>query len=940
MSGAQLFMACLLVAHIVSVYVFMVGFMLTRIELPRRSECDASPTAYDAVREFAAVHDLSGDYSRRLERWHAAGSPSVVPEWDGNGCWMQRRFRKAVLVVVDALRFDFAHYDQDLDHDEHLNFRNRLKLFERISSTSPEHGRLYVFEADPPTTTMQRLKALVTGGMPTFIDFSSNFDSNAIREDNIVHQFRKSGLHLVMMGDDTWINLFPNTFHKAYPYPSFNVKDLHTVDDGVIAHLRPEVDAGAFDLLIAHFLGVDHIGHRFYANHPTMKDKLTQLDGVLDDLVGALDNDTILFVFGDHGMTSDGNHGGTTAKEANAALFVYSKRAIFPRSTGLRHPIHPSIKQVDLVPTVSLLMGTPIPYANLGMVISDMFGLNGDLAQRVHALRTNAWQVQRYLHEYSTESDVFETESMQHLTSEFLAVDGQYLDATLEDAGRRNVVLEDIVSRYEKVLLRSGELCREKWTVFNLEFMAHGLFLTILTALAATCYVGFEPVLSAPGMAKSVLASVVMLSPITHIVVGLSALSSIASSACIGALLRVIYDAFVSARRDFVFPSIPVAGTLFIIGCYMEGLFTSSLISQDGLAVRYFAVSMALLLGLFDLRLPGVDGFISVLSALAIAILLRIMGEGESFGPGALLSDEFFSPSQLFQTYAGLVVLAAFMVAQISKLNQPVMRVLLTVWLASILVVIGVYWYKDVSTTLDSHASFHYLPNYVYVTSAFVALSVTSSSKFGVKTNRDTSISLLLGALTGPLLLVQGARSPSVYAAAYSIIGLLEARRKRIGSRGWTGIPETTFMWFLSVRVYFATGHTNAFGSLQVSAAFVGFETFEFYRSGALLALNTFGMYLVCIIGLALLCPDLDEASSPRLHKRDSRHLGYAFERPAICMMFLNAVRAGLSTLNTLIQRRHLMVWDIFAPKLVFDTVAMVLVDVLVVAVVRAARRL
>lgn len=34
--------------------------------------------------------------------------------------------------------------------------------------------------------------------------------------------------------------------------------------------------------------------------------------------------DTVLFVLGDHGMTQTGDHGGDSADETNAALFVYS----------------------------------------------------------------------------------------------------------------------------------------------------------------------------------------------------------------------------------------------------------------------------------------------------------------------------------------------------------------------------------------------------------------------------------------------------------------------------------------------------------------------------------------------------------------------------------------------------------------------------------------
>lgn len=158
------------------------------------------------------------------------------------------RFSKSVIMFVDALRFDFA--------SEHLSIVGEL------SDRDPARARLLVFEADPPTTTLQRLKALVTGGMPTFVDFSANFNSDRLSEDNIVHQLHEHNRTIVMMGDDTWLNLFPDSFERAFSFPSFNVKDLHTVDDGVLRHLMPELRRGDFDVLIAPFLGVDHIGHR------------------------------------------------------------------------------------------------------------------------------------------------------------------------------------------------------------------------------------------------------------------------------------------------------------------------------------------------------------------------------------------------------------------------------------------------------------------------------------------------------------------------------------------------------------------------------------------------------------------------------------------------------------------------------------------------------
>lgn len=47
-------------------------------------------------------------------------------------------------------------------------------------------------------------------------------------------------------------------------------------------------------------------------------------------LVERLDNDTLLVVAGDHGMTMNGDHGGDSEPEVSAALFVYSPTALFP----------------------------------------------------------------------------------------------------------------------------------------------------------------------------------------------------------------------------------------------------------------------------------------------------------------------------------------------------------------------------------------------------------------------------------------------------------------------------------------------------------------------------------------------------------------------------------------------------------------------------------
>lgn len=147
---------------------------------------------------------------------------------------------------------------------------------------SPEKTRLMKFIADPPTTTLQRLKGLTTGSLPTFIDIGSNFATPEINEDNIIDQIVNNNMTAIFMGDNTWIELFPKRFKREYGYPSFNIFDLDTVDTKIKEILPKELEKDDWDFLVAHFLGVDHCGHKYGPMHSEMTRKLTEMNEVLE----------------------------------------------------------------------------------------------------------------------------------------------------------------------------------------------------------------------------------------------------------------------------------------------------------------------------------------------------------------------------------------------------------------------------------------------------------------------------------------------------------------------------------------------------------------------------------------------------------------------------------------------------------------------------------
>jgi phosphatidylinositol glycan class O len=326
----------------------------------------------------------------------------------GAGCWHPKSFDKAVVIVIDALRYDFTiPYINTTDAPSQA-YHNALPVLYETAVREPHNAFLLPFIADPPTTTLQRLKGLTTGTLPTFVDMGSNFAGTAIEEDNLLMQMKDAGKRIVHLGDDTWTALFPGYFEEGISraYDSLNVWDLHTVDNGVTEHIFPllgKEKKGLWDVTFAHYLGVDHAGHRYGPNHPAMTAKLTQMNELIGQLLQKLDDDTLLVIMGDHGMDGKGDHGGESDDEVQAALWMYSKKGIFGRTdpafitpppTAKERPVN----QIDLVPTLALLLGLPIPFNNLGKPIEEAFvGRKGNAWENLASVaRMTAAGIKRY----------------------------------------------------------------------------------------------------------------------------------------------------------------------------------------------------------------------------------------------------------------------------------------------------------------------------------------------------------------------------------------------------------------------------------------------------------------------------------------------------------------------------------------------------------------
>jgi GPI ethanolamine phosphate transferase 3 subunit O len=136
-----------LTLHASTLYLFTRGFLLTRLSLPNISSCST--------------------------------------------CTLPPTHSRLVLIIIDALRFDFLSPEPAPSPSPY--YHHVFTLPSLLTAQYPTHSFIFNAFSDPPTVTLQRIKGITTGSLPTFVDAGSNFAGSQITEDSIVRQMTRSG---------------------------------------------------------------------------------------------------------------------------------------------------------------------------------------------------------------------------------------------------------------------------------------------------------------------------------------------------------------------------------------------------------------------------------------------------------------------------------------------------------------------------------------------------------------------------------------------------------------------------------------------------------------------------------------------------------------------------------------------------------------------------
>ena len=164
-------------------------------------------------------------------------------------------------------------------------------------------------------------------------------------------------------------------------------------------------------------------------------------------------------------MFRSGDHGGDSNDEVQAGLFAYSPRL------RIKHKADsPPVSQVDIVPTLALLFGIPIPYSNLGSIILDLVyphQSNNSVEFYCDALYLNVKQVWRYLLNYNAES-AFPREEFIQLNLQSQRINKEYENLKQSDP-------QEFIRMCQTFLTEAKEMCRTIWAKFDLQLITIGL---------------------------------------------------------------------------------------------------------------------------------------------------------------------------------------------------------------------------------------------------------------------------------------------------------------------------------------------------------------------------------------------------------------------------------------------------------------------------------
>ena len=259
---------------------------------------------------------------------------------------------RVVVVVLDGLRVDRA---------------KELPVFGAMSRRGASGSMLVAV----PSLSNPGRAAIVTGASPEVSGVTNNSSFAPPPVQSLFGLARTQGVEVSVYGSGFWARAFGAEIDGHISHPTGKAASLASTDlvawqDASCAEAAGVLDGSPAGLIIIGLLAGDEAGHEFGGDSDGYRDVTAAVDGCLGRLVERAGEDTTFVAVSDHGHIDrwgKGGHGGVEPE------VVFAPFAMTGPGVRRSEPIEARI--VDIAPTVSVLLGLPIPANNQGSVLWD-----------------------------------------------------------------------------------------------------------------------------------------------------------------------------------------------------------------------------------------------------------------------------------------------------------------------------------------------------------------------------------------------------------------------------------------------------------------------------------------------------------------------------------------------------------------------------------------
>lgn len=253
--------------------------------------------------------------------------------------------KRVVLIVVDALRYDTA--------CTHMGYMQHL--VERGAAAR------YEVRSEVPSLSRPLYETILTGTPPIIHGVTSNMTVRLSNQTSLFHLAKSSG-KTTAAAAYYWVSELYNHAPFRHFEDRIQLDTELTIENGFFyfedhypdSHLFAEaawlMDQKKPDFLYIHPMNVDDDGHKFTADSKEYRNRVLAVDALLSLFIPkCLEQGCEVVVTADHGMTSDGNHGGNTTEDRHVPMFVLSKQV----RAGINEGI---VSQLQVAPLVCHLL--------------------------------------------------------------------------------------------------------------------------------------------------------------------------------------------------------------------------------------------------------------------------------------------------------------------------------------------------------------------------------------------------------------------------------------------------------------------------------------------------------------------------------------------------------------------------------------------------------